>query len=82
MYEKNIEGNISTNRQDLPTCYFLAHNFWVLNVKELLSGKGGQQPWDFMGYRIKPYEIEESIDIHKEEDLYLAATWIKKNYTD
>ena len=82
MYEKNIEGNISTNRQDLPTCYFLAHNFWVLNVKELLSGKGGQQPWDFMGYRIKPYEIEESIDIHKEEDLYLAATWIKKNYID
>ncbi len=82
MYERNIEGNISTNRQDLPTCYFLAHNFWVLNVKELLSGKGGQQPWDFMGYRIKPFEIEESIDIHKEEDLYLAAAWIKKNYID
>ena len=82
MYEKNIEGNISTNRQDLPTCYFLAHNFWVLNVKDLLSGKGGQQPWDFMGYRIKPYEIEESIDIHEEEDLYLAAAWIKKNYVD
>ena len=82
MYEKNVTGNISTNRQDLPTCYFLAHNFWVLNVASLLSGNGGQQPWDFMGYRIMPYEIEESIDIHDEDDLYLAASWIKRNYKD
>ena len=27
MYEKGITGKISTNRQDLPTCYFLSHNF-------------------------------------------------------
>ena len=82
MYEKNVSGNISTNRQDLPTCYFLAHNFWVLNVESLLSDKGGQQPWDFMGYRIMPFEIEESIDIHDEDDLYLAASWIKRHYKD
>ena len=82
MYEKNVTGKISTNRQDLPTCYFCAHNFWVLNVKNVLSGEGGQQPWDFMGYRIFPYEIHESIDIHHEDDLFLASNWIKANYTD
>lgn len=82
MYEQNVTGKISTNRQDLPTCLFLAHNFWVLNVKTLLSGLGGQQPWDFMGYRIFPYKIDESLDIHHEEDLIHASMWVKKNYID
>jgi CMP-N-acetylneuraminic acid synthetase len=82
MYEKGISGKVSTNRQDLPSCYFLAHNFWVLNVKCLLSGESGQPPWEFMGNKIVPYEIEESIDIHNETDLYLAKEWIKKNYED
>lgn len=83
MYEKNISGKISTNRQDLPTCYFLSHNFWVLNVKMMLENPhGGQQPWSFMGDRIAHYEIEESIDIHDHADLYIATEWIKKNYTD
>lgn len=82
MYEKNVSGKISTNRQDLPPCYFLSHNFWILNVKELLSGKGGQQPWEFMGNKIMPYEIEESIDIHKTIDLYISKEWIKENYSD
>ncbi len=82
MYEKNVSGKISTNRQDLPACYFLAHNFWVLRTEFLLSGKEGQQPWGFMGNKIIPYFIEESIDIHKEIDLYIAKEWIKENYTD
>lgn len=82
MYEQKVEGKISTNRQDLPLCYFLAHNFWVLNVKELLSDGCGQPPWDFMGNHIVPYAIHESIDIHSEEDLYLAGQWISKNYVD
>ncbi len=82
MYEKNVSGKISTNRQDLPKCYFLAHNFWVLNVKKMLSDEIGQPPWTFMGNNILPYEIEESIDIHKEIDLYLAKEWILENYTD
>ncbi len=80
MYEKGITGKVSTNRQDLPTCYFLSHNFWVLNVKNLLESDGeGQQPWSFMGNNIGYYEIDESIDIHKEEDLLMAREWIKKN---
>ena len=70
---------VSTNRQDLETCYYLAHNFWVLNVKKMLSDEEGQQPWSFMGNKIVPYEIEESIDIHEEFDLYVAANWVKEN---
>jgi CMP-N-acetylneuraminic acid synthetase len=80
MYEQNITGKISTNRQDLPKCYFLAHNFWVLNVDFILSDKEGQPPWGFMGNKILPYEIDESIDIHKEEDLFIAKNWIEANY--
>lgn len=79
MYEKGIEGKISTNRQDLPLCLFLAHNFWVLNVSYLLSGKEGQQPWGFMGDTIIPYKIDKSIDIHEEIDLHIARQWLLKN---
>ncbi|MEG1873106.1 MAG: CMP-N-acetylneuraminic acid synthetase, partial [Ruthenibacterium sp.] len=82
MYEKGVQGKISTNRQDLPVCYFLSHNFWVLNVNYLLSGQEGQQPWGFMGDKIKPYIIEESIDIHHKIDLVVAKNWIEKNYID
>lgn len=82
MYEKGITGKVSTNRQDLPECLFLSHNFWVLNTKILLSGEEGQQPWGFMGNKILPYMIDESIDIHKEIDLFIAREWIKENYTD
>ena len=83
MYEKNVTGTISTNRQDLPVCYFLSHNFWVLRVDYLLHMDGnGQQPWSFMGNDIGYYVIDESIDIHKEIDLYIAKEWIKENYTD
>lgn len=83
MYEKNITGPISTNRQDLPPCYFLSHNFWVLNTKLMLeSNYTGQKPWEFMGDNIAYYEIDESIDIHKEIDLFIAKEWIIENYTD
>lgn len=83
MYDKSVNAEISTNRQDLPTCYFLSHNFWVLNVNLLLVNNGkGQQPWSFMGNNIAYFEIEESIDIHKSTDLYIAQEWIKNNYTD
>ena len=80
MYEKGISGNISTNRQDLPSCLFLSHNFWVLRVDYLKSGKEGQQPWGFMGDKIVPYKIDESIDIHEGIDLLIAKQWIENNY--
>lgn len=61
----------------------LAHNFWVLNTKILLNSNGeGQAPWAFMGNNIAHYLIDESIDIHKEIDLYIAKEWVKENYVD
>lgn len=82
-YQNDIDENISTNRQDLPNCYFLAHNFWVLNTEILLNQtQTGQPPWNFMGNNIAYLEISESIDIHNEIDLYLAKEWIKNNYID
>lgn len=72
----------STNRQDLPKCYFLAHNIWVINVKRLLLGEKGDMPWAFLGKNVKCYEIEESIDIHDQLDLIKASYWIKENYVD
>lgn len=83
MYEKGVTGKISTNRQDLPSCYFLSHNFWVLNTKLMIENNyDGQQPWAFMGNNIAYFEIDESIDIHKEIDLFIAKEWIKEHYTD
>lgn len=83
MYEKDVKGKISTNRQDLPKCYFLSHNFWVINTKAMIdSGYEGQQPWGFLGEKIGYFEIEESIDIHKSIDLLVAKEWINKNYSD
>lgn len=79
---EETQGEISTNRQDLPACYYLAHNFWVLRTAFVLSGQEGQQPWGFMGEKICPFEIEESIDIHTRRDLLVAADWVIKEYTD
>ncbi|MCL1999181.1 MAG: hypothetical protein FWG65_10485 [Turicibacter sp.] len=79
MYEKNVTGKVSTNRQDLPPCYFLAHNFWVLNVEYLRSGKTGQLPWRFMGDVIRPYIVDDTIDIHVERDLLIAKIWLEEN---
>lgn len=83
MYEQGVIGEISTNRQDLPKCYFLSHNFWVINTKKMIENNyKGQQPWGFLGDNIGYFEVDESIDIHKEIDLYIAAEWIKENYSD
>ena len=79
MFYKDFDGKISTNRQDLTPCYFLAHNFWVIRAETLLNHEEGQPPWAFMGNRVKPYEIDHSIDIHSAEDLLLAVEWVKRN---
>lgn len=83
MFEENAGNSLSTNRQDLPPCYFLSHNFWVLRVESLLRDPyAGQAPWSFMGNVIKPYVIDESIDIHALSDLLIAEEWLKNNYCD
>lgn len=83
MYERGVAGKVSTNRQDLPKCYFLSHNFWVLNTKLMIKNQyRGQPPWSFMGDNIAYIEISESIDIHKEIDLVIARDWIIRNIAD
>lgn len=82
MYEKNVIGTVSTNRQDLTPCYFLSHNFWVLDVSYLKSKAVGQQPWGFMGDNIIPYIIDNSIDIHNNVDLIIAKDWVERYYKD
>lgn len=82
MFEKDVTGNVSTNRQDLAPCYFLSHNFWVLRASQLKSGVKGQQPWSFMGNNIAPYIIDNSIDIHHNVDLLIAREWVEENYSE
>lgn len=84
MYDSNQASEAtSTNRQDLPKCYFLAHNFWVLNVKMLLDQKSdGEPPWSFMGNNVKSLIIDDSIDIHDMTDLKLAKIWVENNRFD
>lgn len=68
---------ISTNRQDLPPNYVLCHNFWTLNLKEsIYSKEKGQQPWTFMGNRVKPIVVKESFDVHDEEDILRTEKWL------
>jgi CMP-N,N'-diacetyllegionaminic acid synthase len=70
---------ISTNRQDLPPNYFLCHNFWVLNVQLSVFAQDGQQPWTFLGKRIRPYVIERTVDLHKEQDVVEIEAWLREN---
>ncbi|MBO6243890.1 MAG: CMP-N-acetylneuraminic acid synthetase [Clostridia bacterium] len=80
-YFQESANNVSSNRQDLPKCYFLAHNFWVINVGLMLKNRGsGQPPWKFMGNNIDYIIIDDSVDIHKESDVLLAENWLKNNH--
>lgn len=75
----NINNEISSNRQDLPSNYFVCHNFWALNLKNMKSDLSfGHPPWPFMGSKIIPYEVEFSLDVHHKEDLHLTELWLKK----
>jgi CMP-N,N'-diacetyllegionaminic acid synthase len=70
---------ISTNRQELPPCFYLCHNFWILNVKESVYKEGGQQPWVFMGNKIKPIIVDECFDVHDEDDISRCEKWLERN---
>ena len=71
-------SSISSNRDDLESNYFVCHNFWVLNLRNMKENLStGQPPWCFMGDKIIPYIVEYSIDVHCEEDIYLTEDWLK-----
>ncbi len=77
-----LDKKISSNRQDLPSNYFLCHNFWTLNVNKSIFSDDGFQPWGFMGARVAPIVIDKTIDIHDENDIrqceqYLKTRWDK-----
>jgi CMP-N,N'-diacetyllegionaminic acid synthase len=74
--------DVSTNRQELPPCYFLAHNFWVLRVSISVKAAGGQKPWTFMGSRVMPIVTNECFDVHDEEDVRRCEAWIRENRVD
>jgi CMP-N-acetylneuraminic acid synthetase len=71
--------DVSSNRQELETCVFFAHNFWVLRVKNSLEADGGQKPWVFMGDKVKPIMVEGCFDVHTVEDINRTEIWIKEN---
>lgn len=71
------DKSISTNRQDLPMNFVLCHNFWTLRLaNSVYASEPGQQPWTFMGNHIRPIVVEESFDVHDEEDLHRTEKWI------
>jgi CMP-N,N'-diacetyllegionaminic acid synthase len=70
---------ISTNRQDLPDCYYLCHNFWTLNLARSVRNGAGDPPWSFMGARVSPLVVEESVDVHLQRDLLLCEDWLERN---
>jgi CMP-N,N'-diacetyllegionaminic acid synthase len=68
--------NVPSNRQQLPDSYFLAHNFWLIRTKSILKNDG-EKPWSFLGKKVKPLLIQNSIDIHHRIDLEIAKKILK-----
>lgn len=75
----DLAGDVSTNRQDLPPCYYFCHNFWALNLHHSVRHGVGDPPWSFMGPRVKPLVVEESIDVHLQRDLLLCEDWLARH---
>lgn len=73
------DEEISTNRQELESNYFLCHNFWVLNLKESLNKNDGFKPWTFLGRRVKPIIVENSFDVHTLDDIARTERWVLDN---
>jgi CMP-N-acetylneuraminic acid synthetase len=72
-------GAVSANRQDLPTCFFFDHSFWVLRGRQAVFDPHGQQPWPCMGSHIIPFETQGCRDVHDLADLQTTADWILEN---
>jgi CMP-N-acetylneuraminic acid synthetase len=72
-------SDISANRQDLPTCFFFDHSFWVLRGRQAVFDPHGQQPWPCMGSHIIPFETQGCRDVHDLADLQTTADWILEN---
>lgn len=78
-FSEDADRSVSTNRQDLSGCYFLCHNFWTLNLRRSVRNGVGDAPWTFMGPRVAPLLVEESIDVHLQRDLMLCEDWLDRH---
>lgn len=74
-----LKRDVSTNRQDLESNYFLCHNFWTIRVNAIQSNKG-ELPWKFLGKHSYPLIVKNTIDIHDNKDLIIAKYLINKFY--
>ena len=80
-------NNLSTNRQSLPSTYFLCHNFWTLNLSRWKNGEytGGDMPWKFLGPKTKPLIVPKSHDIHTIDDVKICEqiiNWYSSDETN
>jgi CMP-N,N'-diacetyllegionaminic acid synthase len=68
---------ISSNRQELPSAHFPAHNFWLIRLHNGRLVSNGDAPWDFFGDKVLPMTLPVTIsDIHTEFDLIkLESEW-------
>lgn len=70
--------DVSTNRQDLSPCYWIAQNFWVTRLP--LDPEHGEAPWTFLGPNVIPYIIPYACpDVHEEADIVLSERWLKEH---
>lgn len=68
-------GQVSANRQDLPTALFFDHSIWVLRASTIRDPEG-QRPWPCMGRTIRPYLTEGCFDVHDLDDIAKTEAWI------
>jgi CMP-N-acetylneuraminic acid synthetase len=71
---------VSANRQELDSCVFFDHSFWVLDaLKGIENSENGQLPWRVMGSSILPYITKGCFDVHSLDDLEKTEDWLLKN---
>lgn len=80
--DKGSSKRISSNRQELDPAFFLCHNFWAISLKNQDGGWNGNDPWPFLGDHILPLIVEETHDIHEDEDLLKAERWLERKCVD
>jgi len=71
-----VDGEVSTNRQDLEPVYFLNHAVWALRTEECLRSETGQWPGSFVGETMVGIETDHGIDIRSIEDVAFSERWL------
>ena len=48
-------------------------------MKNSIFAKNGQQPWSFMGNKVKHFLVDDCIDVHDEDDIVKSEKWLMKH---